>query len=415
MARVSTVLIVDQNIDRRFKMKQLVLEAKFEVCGEVGYGTAAVSLAAEVKPDIIMCAMEKLLTRSAQTVESLIDTLPETPVVVYSPDSQLAVARQAMSTGARDFLAMPISRDELKQSIVAALGSAKRRRERLAGSGDSSPRGVVLTVFGPKGGIGKTTVVTNLSVSLARFGQSVVTVDADAGFGDVTGMLDIQPERTIVELSQHIGEVTRETLPRFLLPHSSGLMVLAAPPLALDWRKVSTESFHKIIEALARSFDVVIIDTSGTLDELSLEALLTSSFVLWITTTEYSSIKDSQAAVRALRQMSFPEDRIRLLINEISPVKDVSPAAVAETLQQPIFWHLPYDRKLRRSAQLGRPVVEMDPSSRIARNFMDLARRISGVTAEREPRLLDRVRGRKNRRSPADEPAITPALRGEET
>jgi len=391
MARTLAVLLVDQNPDRRFRMKQTVVQAQFGICGESGYGKAAVSLATEVKPDVILCAMEKLVGRSTQTVESLIDALPETPVVVYSPDSDLEVARQAMHSGARDFLPMPLNPEGLRKAVIGALNSEARRRMRLAGDLPSSPQGIVVTVFGPKGGIGKTTVVTNLSVALARSGQSVVCLDADAGFGDVASMLDIQPERTIVDLSQRIDQVNRETLPRYLIPHDSGLMVLPAPPIALDWRDVSPDHFRKVIEALARSFDAVLIDTSGLLDELSLVALQASSFVLWITTTDYASIKDSQAAMTALRGMSFPLDRIRLVINETSNAGDVRPSTVAEILGQPIFWSIPYDRRLRRAAQVGRPVVETEPYSRIAQRFEDLGRLISGTAPEPRTGLLSRL------------------------
>jgi pilus assembly protein CpaE len=396
-------------------VKQLLLQSQFDVCGEVGYGKAAVSLATEVKPDVVFCAMEKLVGRSAQTVESLIDVLPEAPVVVYSPDSDLELARQAMHSGACDFLPMPISQDDVKRAVSGALASEARRRMRLSGSPPSSPEGIVVTVFGPKGGIGKTTVVTNLSVVLARSGQSVVCLDADAGFGDVASMLDIQPERTIVELSQQIEGVKRETLPRFLTPHDSGLMVLPAPPMALDWRNVAPDSFGKVVGALARTFDMVLIDTSGILDELSLIALRASSFVLWITTTEYTSIRDSQAAMTALRSMSFPPDRIRLVINQTARTGDVRPATVAAALGQPIFWRIPYGRQVRRSAQVGRPVVEMAPSSKIAQNFEALGRLISGTVPEPKRGLLKRLGLGKETPRKTEKPVTAPALTREET
>jgi len=415
MARRPAILLVDQDPDRRFKVKQLLLQSQFDVCGEVGYGKAAVSLATEVRPDVVFCAMEKLVGRSARTVESLIDVLPEAPVVVYSPDSDLEVARQAMHSGACDFLPMPISQDDIRKAVIGALASEARRRMRLSGSPPSSAEGIVVTVFGPKGGIGKTTVVTNLSVVLARSGQSVVCLDADAGFGDVASMLDIEPERTIVDLSQQIDSVKRETLPRFLTPHNSGLMVLPAPPMALDWRNVAPDGFGKVIEALARTFDMVLIDTSGILDELSLIALRASSFVLWITTTEYASIKDSQAAMTALRSISFPSDRIRLVINQTSSTRDVRPATAAETLGQPIFWHIPYARHLRRSAQVGRPVVEMAPSSKIAQNFEALGRLISGTVPEPKGGLLKRLRLGKENLGKTEKPVTAPALTREET
>jgi len=415
MARRPAILLVDQDPDRRFRVKQLLLQSQFDVCGEVGYGKAAVSLATEVKPDVVFCAMEKLVGRSAQTVESLIDVLPEAPVVVYSPDSDLEVARQAMHSGACDFLPMPISQDDIRRAVSRALALEARRRMRLSGSPPSSAEGIVVTVFGPKGGVGKTTVVTNLGVVLALSGQSVVCLDADAGFGDVASMLDIEPERSIVDLSQQIDGVKRETLPRFLTPHNSGLMVLPAPPMALDWRNVTPDGFGKVVGALARTFDMVLIDTSGILDQLSLIALQASSFVLWITTTEYTSIKDSQAAMTALRSMAFPLDRIRLVINQTARTGDVRPATVSETLGQPIFWHIPYDRHLRRSAQMGRPVVEMAPSSKIGKNFEALGRLISGTVPEPKGGLLKRLRLGKENLGKTEKPVTAPALTREET
>lgn len=410
--RTPTLLIVDQNVDRRFRVKQLVAETRFQVAGEVGYGAAAVSLATEIRPDVILCGTEKLLARSTQTIEALLDVLPDIPVIAYSPDNDLDVARQAMQSGARDFLALPFTSDEIAHAINTTLGAEERRRLRATGAVPPSPQGLVMTVFGPKGGIGKTTIVTNLAVALANSGHSLVVVDADAGFGDVAGMLDLQPERTIVDLANQLENVTRETLPRFLLSHDSGLNLLAAPPFALDWRHVTVDKFNDIIDRLSRSFDVVMIDTSGMLDELSLKALQASSFILWITTTEFSSIKDSQAALRALRQLGLHEENVRMLINEISPVNDVRPEAVAETLDQPIYWRIPYDRDLRRSAQLGKPVMETEPKSKIAQNFRDLARRISGGDAEQpaDNGIIGRFRGKKRS---ADEPVAAAALEGE--
>src|SRR5881409_3187556 len=128
MARTPSVLIVDQNVDRRFQLKQMIHQSRFDVSGEVGYGAAAVSVALELKPDVIILAMEKLLARASQTLQSLLDALPETPVVVYSASEDLEVVREAMLGGARDFLVLPLKQAEVSKSIMAALESEERRR-----------------------------------------------------------------------------------------------------------------------------------------------------------------------------------------------------------------------------------------------------------------------------------------------
>ncbi len=413
MGRSARVLIVDQNAQRRFEVKQTVRQAGFEVAGDVGFGAAAVSLARETKPDVVMCAIERLAGRSAQTVRSLIEALPDTPLVVYSADARLDVAQQAMRLGARDFLTLPLMHDEVMKSLLAALESEERRQKRGDGSADSNPSGLVITVFGPKGGIGKTTITTNLSAHIASTGQSVVCVDADAGFGDIGSMLNLAPDVTISDMVAGIESVTRETLSRYLTQHESGLMVLAAPLQPLDWRRIPVDTFQRILDMLARSFDVVLIDTSGILDEWTLAALQTSSLVLWITTTEYSSVRDSKSAFDILLGMGFPMERIRLIVNESSPAADVRASTIADSLGHEIFWRLPYDAGLRRSSQVGRSVIEMRPNSKIAQNFADLARLITGSAEEPRKRAISRF-GFGFKRKGAKEPVITTALKGEE-
>jgi Flp pilus assembly CpaE family ATPase len=81
-------------------------------------------------------------------------------------------------------------------------------------------------------------------------------------------------------------------------------------------------------------------------------------------------------------------DRIRLVLNEVSPELEVRPAAVEEALGLSLFWSIPHDRALRRSGQLGEAVTEAHPNSRAARRISDLARVLSGVP------VGDRGRGR---------------------
>jgi Flp pilus assembly CpaE family ATPase len=117
----------------------------------------------------------------------------------------------------------------------------------------------------------------------------------------------------------------------------------------------------------------------------------------------------------ALRSMAFPSDRIRLVINQTARGGDVRPATVAETLGQPIFWRIPYDRHLRRSAQVGRPVVEMAPSSKIGKNFEALGRLISGTVPEPKGGLLKRLRLGKKEPRETEKPVTASALTREET
>jgi pilus assembly protein CpaE len=381
MAKTPAVLIVDQDAKSRYEMKRAVKRSNFVVAGETGFGTEAVSTAVELKPDVVLCGMNEPITRSLQTVESLLNTLPQTPVVVYSSSRDIDMARRAMLAGARDFMTLPASAEEIGRSIVSVLESEERRQMRLRGQTASwGPQGSVFTVFGAKGGIGKTTLAVNLAVALTQeTAQSVVLVDGDSGFGDVCGMLDLEPERSIVDLARDLPKVTRDTLPKYLTPHSSGLDVLAAPMQTMAWNSVKPDEFRKVVELLSKSYDIVVVDTVGMLNELTLAALQAASLVLWVVTTEFASVRDSLRALEALRLASYPEERVRIVTNDLAMRDGVRQSTIQEVLGREVFWQVPFDDKVRKDAQIGEPAVLKHPSAPGARNLTDLARMVVGI------------------------------------
>jgi pilus assembly protein CpaE len=170
--------------------------AHFEVTGEAGYGIDAVTMAREKNPDIIVLAMEEPVARASQTMSSLSDALPETPIIVYSSLSDAASVRRAMVSGARDYLVKPPRPEELARAIYSVLEQEERRRTRMTGeTASSAARGSVITVFGAKGGIGKTTISTNLATALCKnTNSSIAIIDMDTRFGDVAIMMDVVVE-----------------------------------------------------------------------------------------------------------------------------------------------------------------------------------------------------------------------------
>ena len=386
MAKIPAVLVIDQDAKARYDLKKSVKQSNFVIAGEAGFGTEAVSTAVELKPDVVLLGMREPVVRSMQTVESLLNALPETPVIVYSASRDIDLARRAMLAGARDYLTMPASAEDVGRSIVSVLESEERRQMRLRGQTAAwGPQGSVIAVFGAKGGVGKTTVAVNLAAALVReTGQSIVLVDGDNGFGDVCGMLDMEAERSVVDLARDLSKVTRDTLPKYVMQHSSGLNVLAAPSQAMDWRSIKPDDFRKIIELLSKSHDIVVIDTVGILNDLTLATLQAASLVLWVVTTEFASVRDSLRALEALRSTSYPEDRVRIITNDLATRDGVRTTTIEEVLGHEVFWQVPFDQKVRNDSQIGEPAVLKHPSSAGARNLTDLARTVVGIKPARQ-------------------------------
>jgi len=387
MARVPEVLVVDQDPKARFEVKSLVKQAQLSVAGEAAFGTEAVSLASDSKPDVIVCGMSNPPERALSTIEALLDVLPETPIIAYGWGDDVETVRQAMLAGAKNFFVMPVEPEKVLDSIRSVLEAEERKRLRLSGQAKAmGPRGMVLTVFGAKGGVGKSTIATNLGVALgSQLHQSAVLIDADNSFGDVAAMLDLRADRTIVDLVRDADTVERAGVTEYLLRHSSGLWVLPAPREGLLWRSVQPDRFRKAVSLLARRFDVVIIDTAGALSDLSLAALEEANMVLWVTSSDFSSINNSVIGLETLQQLSYPDSRIRLMLNIISPDDSVRAAKIEEVLGRKFFWSIPYDRQMRLDGQVGRPAVLSHPDCRGAKSITELAQALMGTGTAVKP------------------------------
>lgn len=387
MAREVEVLVIDQDPQGRFEMKQLVRQAQIGFAGEAGFGTEAVSLASETTPDVILCGMSDPPDRSVRTIEALLDVLPETPIIAYAHQENVDVVRATMLAGARDFMIIPVGAERLMDSIRSVLEQEERKRLRVSGQAKGiGPKGLVVVVFGAKGGVGKTTVATNVGVALASsLEQSTVIVDGDNSFGDVAAMLELRADRTITDLIRDREKIERGNVTEYLTRHTSGLWVLSAPRESLAWRGVMPDQFRSAIELLARRFDLVIVDTAAMLSDLSLAALEEANMVLWVTSSDFSSINNSLHGLDALQQMSYPEGRVRLVLNVTSPDDGVRPSTIEEVLERQFFWTIPYDKQVRTGGQVGLPAVLGSPASPGPRALLQLAEAITGNKAARQP------------------------------
>lgn len=395
MAKTPGVLVVDQDLNTRAETEKALRAAGFVVAGACGYGREALAAAQEAQADAVLVRVEESTPRALQTAESLVSASPETPVIVYSTAPDAASVRRAMLCGARDYLLTPVRPDDLARSIYTVLEQEERRRMRQVGQLAGAPTyGTVITVFGAKGGVGKTTLSTNLAAALARqTGQAVVIADLDTSFGDVPVFLEVSPERTLVDLCRNLDVVGRQNIDDYLVAHGSGVMVLVGPPTPSDWVSITPSQVRRVVQLLAETHDYVVLDLPGAFNEVVAAALEAASLVLVVTNLDVASIKDTLVALELLRAWSYPEERLKLAVNHSSATNGVGPGDLGQALAREIFWQIPYDRSAVIAHQIGQPVVISRPSSRMAQSIIELANVLSGSKRAKQgfvARLLGR-------------------------
>jgi pilus assembly protein CpaE len=374
-------LLVDENREALAALNKQINFIDMVVIGEAGFGPVAYTWASQLQPDIVLVSMEEPVARALKSVEALALGQPRWPVIVVSSKGDRESLRKAMRAGANDFIAKSSDPEELRAAISSII-----RRERETGASDSERRsvahraGTIISVFGVKGGIGKTTLATNLATSIALESQArVALVDLDLQFGDVGMVMNVSPETTITDVVRSLDKIDADLLDGFLAQHGSGVQVLPAPLSVEGSEEIIGEHIQRILDVLSAVYDYVIVDTPNSLNDTVLPALDMSTLVLLVTTPEVTCIKRTKAALDLMNHWRYSEDKVKLVINKANKQAEASPEDIASVLEYPAFWKVPFDQTAVSVFKLGGLFVQTKPASKISQNVFDLSRELLGM------------------------------------
>lgn len=284
----------------------------------------------------------------------------------------------AMALGARDYLSFPFS--DLLPRLGRVLEIESRKQK------DSAPvQGKVVTVFSSKGGVGKTTIATNLAFALAyQTGKRVVLWDLDLQFGDVGVMVDLAGKRTIADLAQEKGEIDSELVASYLVPAPAfpQVRVMLAPERPEEAELVEAALVEKVLSALRGLADIIVIDTAQSFQEQVLTALDNSDRILVLTAPDLLTIKNVKLCLEVMSSLKYEPEAIGLVLNRSASNVGLKTSQLAEVLSYPIWAQVPSDGKVAISAvNEGIPFV-------LSARRAPISRAISGLAAKLAQELL---------------------------
>ena len=381
------VLLIGSDGDVLEAMRRALSAPEFAIVGEAWPGLAAVRSAAQEAADVILIHVEPPLGPAARTIQATAAAAPGAGIAVVSRANDLETIRRSMNAGADDFATLPLTDAGVQEVARRAHGAAQRR---LSGA-DTLARvaGRVITVAGPRGGVGKTTLAANLAIALAAEPNvSVAIVDLDLLFGATAIALGMMPATTLQDWLR--AQAGGQALPaaRFLASHRGGARLLAAPFAPDAHLDFGGREAAMVIEDLASTHDFVVVDTPASFTPVTTAAVELASAVLLMTTADLASLRAVRYVLQTLRAWDFAEERIQLVRNRPLRVDPENDAAVGETVGIPIAWSLPHDRTVARTADLGSPVCESHARSPMAREVTRIAHYLVHGEASRRRRWL---------------------------
>ncbi len=299
-------------------------------------------------------------------------------IILVAADIEPSVLRAAMRAGVRDVIEPPLTEERLDEAVAPLL-----RRRPSVELAPLPSEGRVVTVMSPKGGSGKTVLASNLAVLLAQqLGDGrVALVDADLQFGDDSLVLQLEPRLTVINIVHDIDRLDEALVDSVLARHPSGLRVLPAPLEPSYADEISVSSMIDIVGVMRSMFDVVVIDTSSSFDEMLLSLLERSDLVLIMVDMDLLSVKNAKLALDTLRLLKFPSSKINLVLNRANARARLDEREIEKTLGVKVAARIPSDAAIPASVNEGRPVVLGSPKSKTSRGFEEVAALVTGARA----------------------------------
>jgi len=379
------VLAVDQNTDALAALRRALNFADLEIVHEAGFGPVALTWARTLQPDVVLVATEEPLARSLGTIQTLAQGAPGWTVVALAARFEPELFRKAVLAGARDVVLRATTPADLRGALFGARRADLGQRTPV-GYDPSAPAGTIVTVFGVKGGIGKTTMASNLAVALAtETRRSVALVDLDLPFGDLAMVLDLKPERSVADALDPAVLNDPERLQAQLTPGPAGVRVLAAPldptaQLTIDGEQVAT-----LLGRLAALHDFVVVDTPPGINEITAPAVDAAALALLVATPEVACLRRTQACLQLLQSWRYSQDKLKLVLNRTGSKTGVKDDEVEALVGYPVAWRIANDRTAANEAALGQSSVVTRPRSPLAVGVRDLARQVAGLPPARAP------------------------------
>lgn len=320
-------------------------------------------------------------------------------VVLVRHELEIEAFSLAMRAGIREVVAA---------EDLTGLAEACRRSRALSHSArqplpaPGRPDGKVITVFASKGGCGKTTLATNLAITLHAGGARVCLVDLDLAFGDVAISLQLEPKRTLVDAVAMGDSMDATGVAGLLTRFRPGLECVLAPVEPGDAEKVPASLIEDLLAVLRGMFDFVVVDTPPQFNEHVLKALDCADQHVLLTTPDMPTLKNLRVTIDMLDLLSYPRAARSILLNRENPRVGITAEDVEHVLRSSVVARIPDSIEVTASVNRGVPIAAEQPEHGVSVAIRDFGKRClagspSARAAAPRPRFLARSRSRGGR------------------
>lgn len=302
-------------------------------------------------------------------IEDITKNIHNCKVLVLSDNPSVDLIVRVMRAGAKEFLALPVIKSEL-------IDAFNRINESLYCVAPKGTRCKIISIFSNKGGIGKTSIASNLGLELAKITkEKVALLDLNFQLGDITSFMDLKPSFNISYMLENLNKMNEDfllsTLERY---KQTSLYVLADPPFFKQAADISPQHITKLFSILKDTFSYIVVDAESSFDAKNIAALTESDLIFLVTVANLPALRNSQRCLELFERLGFDKDKTQIILNRYMENDEVSVEDIEGVMGKKVYWKIPNNYfTMMSSINKGIPVSDINPDSNVARSYRDLA------------------------------------------
>lgn len=293
-------------------------------------------------------------------------------VLALSDNPSVELIIEVMRAGAKEFVPVPIIKNEFFEAIkklVTEMNEPVKKNKCKT-----------ISVFSNKGGIGKTSLATNLALELAKITkENIALIDLNFQMGDITTFLDLKPSFNISYMLENLDKINEtfllSTLERY---KSTSLYVLADPPYFKQADNIQPRQITRLFDTLKETFSYIIVDAEASFDGKNIAALDNSDLIMLVTVANLPALRNTQRCLELFEKLGYDKEKIKIVVNRYMENDEIKEVDIEKVLSKDIYWKIPNNYFAIMSAiNKGIPVSDVNDTTNVSQSYKKLAQQIS--------------------------------------